>query len=105
MTGKLLRNTAEHHPLREAYRLYNNLANRQSWDQATVLLAGPSGNGLPNDSLNISEQGRVQIDENGNNTWEALKDGPHRFVIATTKTKDLARTIDELMQSATEHTP
>ncbi len=100
MTGKVLRNTAENHPLREAYQLYNNLANRQSWDQSTVLLAGLSGDGLSDDYLNISEPGRVRVDQQGNNTWEALKDGPHRFMISTAKTKDLAGIIDELMLKA-----
>lgn len=104
MTGKALREAVESHPLREAYRLYNNLANRQSWDQATVLLAGPSG-GLPDKFLTLSEQGRVQVDEKGNNTWEAMKDGPHRFMISTAKTKDLADIIDDLMLRATHITP
>lgn len=104
MTGKALRKAAESHPVREAYRLYNNLANRQSWDQATVLLADPSG-GLPNEYLTLSEQGRVQVDEKGNNSWEAMKDGPHRFMISTARTKELAGIIDDLMLRAAHATP
>lgn len=103
MTGQAMQNAAENHPLREAYRRYNNLANRQSWDQTTALLAIESDD-IVSKYLDISEQGRVRVDQEGNNTWEAIKDGPHRFMISTTKTKDLARIIDDLMLSSTEIT-
>jgi inosine-uridine nucleoside N-ribohydrolase len=100
MTGKALQNAVDSHPLREAYRRYNNFANRQSWDQTTVLLAIDSDD-IVSKYLDISEPGRVHVDQKGNNTWEAMKDGPHRYVISTAKTKDFARIIDNLMLSAT----
>ncbi len=104
MTGQTLQNAAESHPLREAYRRYNNLANRQSWDQTTALLAVDYDD-IVSKYLDISEGGRVRVDQNGKNTWEVIKDGPHRFMISTTKTKDLARNIDGLMLSSTEVKP
>lgn len=103
MTGQALQNAAEDHPLREAYRRYNNLANRQSWDQATALLAIDSGD-MASKYFDISEQGQVRVDQDGNNTWEASKDGPHRFMISTANTKNLARIIDDLMLSSTDNT-
>ncbi len=99
MTGQALKNAPDIHPLREAYRLYNKITNRQSWDQTAVLLA-VHPNGVAYNYLNVSERGRVHIDNNGNNTWEPLKEGPHRFVVSTPKTKDLARIIDDLMLAA-----
>jgi purine nucleosidase len=104
MTGHALQNAAENNPLRKAYLLYNNLANRQSWDQIAAFLAGYLDD-TPYKYLDISERGVVQVDQKGNNTWEARKDGPHRFIIPTAKTKDLAHIIDDLMLGATYATP
>ncbi|MFH0785360.1 MAG: nucleoside hydrolase [Pseudomonadota bacterium] len=102
MTGKILNKAAENHPLREAYRLYNNLTNRQSWDQATVLLAANLLDGTtPEKYLDISCPGKVLIDREGNTIWQASQEGRHRFVISNSKTKELARIIDEMMLSAT----
>jgi inosine-uridine nucleoside N-ribohydrolase len=104
MTGQSLQNAAGNHPLREAYRLYNNLTNRQSWDQTTALLAIDFDETVSK-YLTISERGRVRVDQNGNNAWEAIQDGPHRYIMSTLKTRDLARIIDDLMLSATEVRP
>ncbi|MBU1567005.1 MAG: nucleoside hydrolase [Proteobacteria bacterium] len=104
MTGQALQKAAANHPLREAYRLYNNLTNRQSWDQTAVLLAvHPEGAAYK--YLDVSEPGRVHIDSKGNNTWVTLKGGPHRFMISTPKTKDLTSVIDDLMLRATYDSP
>ena len=104
MTGHLLQNAPENHPLRKAYQLYNNLANRESWDQTTVLLAALPGEMLSK-YLDISAQGVVGVDQNGNNTWIPAENGPHRFVIQNTKTFDIAHLIDDLMLSVTHVTP
>lgn len=104
MTGQILQTAAEGHPLREAYRLYNNLKNRQSWDQATILLAGNLLDATtPDKYLDISDPGKVHIDQNGNNTWEATLNGKHHFIIPNSKTKELAHIIDEMMLSATTY--
>ncbi len=99
MTGQILQKTAPNHPVREAYQLYNNLTNRQSWDQATVLLADGTSSGK---YLNFSETGYVRIDKKGNNAWEALPGGPHRFVTLNSTAKELGETIDALMLQATK---
>ena len=39
MTGAGLRESRKDNPVRRGYELYNNLQNRQSWDQMTVLYA------------------------------------------------------------------
>lgn len=100
MTGKILQQVPAKHPLREAYQLYNNLTNRQSWDQTTVLLAADLDGVAQGTYLDLSGPGRVQIDQNGNNTWEPIQQGNHRYVLSNSKTKDLAGIIDELMLSA-----
>lgn len=102
LTGKILQKTAANHPLREAYQLYNNLTNKQSWDQTTVLLADTTSSGK---YLNVSEPGYVRIDKKGNNSWEALPGGPHRFVTLASTAKELAGTIDALMLQAASAKP
>ncbi|BHH82662.1 nucleoside hydrolase [Desulforhopalus sp. 52FAK] len=98
LTGKVLRQTDIDNPLTKAYQLYNNIQNRQSWDQVAVLLA--SSNGLAKNTYwKMSPPGDVKIDSKGMNTWEARKDGQHQYMIRTKKTEQLAQIIDELMVS------
>lgn len=103
LTGKALRQTDVDNPLTKAYQLYNNIQNRQSWDQVAVLLAASNGRER-NTYWKMSPPGNVQIDSQGMNTWEARKDGQHRYMIRTKKTEQLAHIIDELMVSSLKNT-
>jgi inosine-uridine nucleoside N-ribohydrolase len=96
LTGKALRDAPENHPLRVAYWLYNNITNRQSWDQVAVLLAVYSA-GEKSKYWDISPRGKVIIDSMGKNEWDNKKRGQHRYIISNNKTKELAQVIDKLM--------
>ena len=103
LTGKALRQTDNNNPLTKSYQLYNNIQNRQSWDQIAVLLAASSER-LRNTYWEMSPPGYMQIDSQGVNTWEAGKDGKHRYMIRTKKTEKLAHIIDGLMVSSVKNT-
>jgi inosine-uridine nucleoside N-ribohydrolase len=96
LTGKVLRDAPENHPLRVAYLLYNNITNRQSWDQAAVLLAVYSS-GEKYKYWDISTKGKVIIDSIGKNTWNNEEKGQHNYMIWNNKTRQLAHIIDTLM--------
>ncbi len=70
----------EHHPLEEAYRLYMPPPhNRPTWDLTSVLqVVRPD-----REYFDLSEPGRVIIDENGGTRFEKDADGPHRYLIAS----------------------
>ncbi len=70
---------APRHPLPEAYGLYNPPPHdRPTWDLTSVLHAVRPDH----DYFELSPPGRVQVDEEGYTRFEAVKDGPHRYLIA-----------------------
>ncbi len=100
MTGKALRNASQNHPLYKAYELYNNLENRQSWDQTAILVIDNFEEGLSK-YWDISPKGMVRIDQNGSNVWTRKKDGLHNYMIWNKQTNQIANIINELMLRAT----
>jgi len=74
----------KHHPLAESYYLYNPPPhNRPTWDLTSVLY----GVRPKRDYFNLSPRGRVTVDDKGVTSFELLKDGPHRYLIATPEQK------------------
>lgn len=70
---------AAHHPLAEAYVLYNPPPHdRPTWDLTSVLHAVRPDSGY----FETSPPGRVMVDEEGYTRFEAEEDGPHRYLIA-----------------------
>lgn len=100
MTGRALRKAPQAHPLYKAYELYNNLDNRQSWDQTAILLIDNFENGF-HKYWDFSPTGSVRIDQDGANTWNRKKDGLHNYMIWNKQTNQLANIIDELMLRST----
>lgn len=69
-----------HHPLAEAYWLYNPPPhNRPTWDLTSVLYAVRPNRGY----FNISAKGKVTIADNGETTFEPSKGGQHQYLILT----------------------
>lgn len=101
MTGRKMRKFETDHPLVKAYQLYNNIENRQSWDQIAVLLAGKYG--IKQKQWELSVPGIVKVGDTGSNNWTASKNGKHRYMIETQKTKELAHVIDSLMVSSLQN--
>lgn len=105
MTGQILVQMTSDHPLKKAYQLYNSLRNRQSWDQVTLLLA-LDGSALQKSGLwNMSDPGTVQVDQEGNNSWVASKDGTQSYMIWSPKTGQLAVLVDEMMLESMNKKP
>ncbi|MCA9058022.1 MAG: nucleoside hydrolase [Planctomycetaceae bacterium] len=70
----------KHHPLSEAYVLYNPPPhNRPTWDLTSVLYGVYPDRGY----FDISPAGTVQIDERGATTFTASANGRHRYLIVT----------------------
>lgn len=67
----------EHHPLAEAYRLYEPPPhNRPTWDLTSVLYAV-----RPNrDYFDVSEAGTVNVNDKGVTTFQSDKEGRHRYL-------------------------
>lgn len=87
----------EHHPLAEAYYLYNPPPhNRPTWDLTSVLYAVRPDR----DYFNLSPSGRVTVDEKGVTSFEPMKDGPHRYLIATSEQK--VRVTEALVQLSSQ---
>jgi len=69
-----------HHPLSEAYVLYNPPPhNRPTWDLTSVLQAV-----RPNRHyFGLSSRGKVTVAADGLTTFEPMKDGPHQYLTLT----------------------
>jgi inosine-uridine nucleoside N-ribohydrolase len=67
-----------HHPLAEAYVLYNPPPHcRPSWDLTSVLYAIRPDDGY----FDLSPPGRVHVESDGATSFEAENGGPHRYLI------------------------
>ena len=73
-------NYVTHHPLADAYRLYNPPPHdRPTWDLTSVLYAV-----RPHQSyFNLSASGRVQVADSSLTTFQPSKDGRHRYLKLT----------------------
>jgi inosine-uridine nucleoside N-ribohydrolase len=67
-----------HHPLAEAYRLYDPPPhNRPTWDLTAALYAVSPDRGY----FDLSAPGRVTVEADGFTKFEPQGDGPHRYLI------------------------
>jgi len=86
-----------HHPLEEAYRLYEPPPhNRPAWDLTSVLHAVRPERGY----FDLSPPGRVTIDDAGFTTFAPEAHGPHRYLIVTPEQRE--RTLEALVQLASQ---
>ena len=87
----------KHHPLAESYYLYNPPPhNRPTWDLTSVLY----GVRPKRSYFNLSQPGRVTVDGKGVTSFEPIKNGPHRYLIATPKQK--VRVTEALVQLSSQ---
>lgn len=69
-----------HHPLANAYRLYNPPPHeRPTWDLTSVLYAVRPDRGY----FDVSPPGRVTVSDAGITQWRAEDNGPHRYLSVT----------------------
>jgi hypothetical protein len=98
LTGQGLAQLDEGHPVRRAYAGHPSqplVRGRMSWDQTAVLAAIRD----PGLYWDLSPPGRVTVDAEGRNSWTAVADGAHRYLIerAHPAPSELATLIEELM--------
>ncbi len=90
----------EHHPLADAYRLYNPPPhNRPTWDLTSVLYAVAPDRGY----FDLSEPGQVTIEDNGYTRFTQHPEGTHRYLIATPE--QVVRVTEALVQLASQPPP
>ncbi|MEM9660651.1 MAG: hypothetical protein AAF961_19975, partial [Planctomycetota bacterium] len=74
------RGDVPHHPLAEAYVLYNPPPHdRPTWDLTSVLY----GIGAEREYFGLSEPGRVVVADQGMTRFEPTADGRHRYLMVT----------------------
>lgn len=96
MTGAGLRESRKDNPVRRGYELYNNLQNRQSWDQVTVLYAVRMA-GDPDDPTFAMQPGKIMVSDDGANSWQAGDPAGHAYLKLRIPAGDLASEIEQLM--------
>ncbi|TWT56391.1 nucleoside hydrolase [Allorhodopirellula solitaria] len=90
-------NYVDHHPLAEAYTLYNPPPhNRPTWDLTSVLYAVRPDRGY----FDLSPQGRVTIADDGLTTFSEEADGRDRYMIVREEQK--GRAIEALVQLSSQ---
>ncbi len=97
MTGAKLRNTPIGTPVRRAYELYNNLENRQSWDQTAVLYAVRGLDGGLAEYWDVVSEGYLHVNQDGSNQWRTSPDKDHAYLVRKMDPKQIAAVIEELM--------
>lgn len=96
MTGAGLRESRKDNPVRRAYELYNNLQNRQSWDQVTVLYAVRMA-GDTDDPAFAMQPGKIRVSDDGANSWQADDPAGQAYLKRRIPAGDLASDIEQLM--------
>jgi inosine-uridine nucleoside N-ribohydrolase len=89
-----------HHPLREAYGLYQKMPyDRETWDLTAVLYAVRPDRGY----FGLSEPGRVDVDAAEITQFRPDPKGPHRYL--TVNAEQVARVREALVQLASQPAP
>jgi inosine-uridine nucleoside N-ribohydrolase len=90
-------NYVDHHPLKEAYILYNPPPhNRPTWDLTSVLYAIYPERGF----FDVSATGTVHVDDRGLTTFEAKEGGRHTYLIMSDEQK--VRVVEALVQLSSQ---
>ncbi len=90
-------NYVEHHPLREAYRLYRDMPyDREAWDLTSVLYAVRPDRGY----FGLSEAGTIRVDDRGVTRFLTSPVGRHRYL--TINEHQIVRVREALVQLASQ---
>ncbi len=103
-TGAGLSALPKDHPIRHAYKLHKGaFEDHSSFDQSAVLYAVRGIDGGPaSDYWALSDQGWMEVDEDGKNTWVSDPDGKHRYLKEKRAPEKIAREIERLMMHMPE---
>jgi putative membrane-bound dehydrogenase-like protein len=100
-TGSGLKVLPKSSPVRRSYELFNNLEDRESWDQTAVLYAVRGLSGELDNLWKLSDPGEIVLAEDGSNRWRADESGSHRYFVPVAPPAQAAAVIEKLML----HTP
>jgi purine nucleosidase len=100
-TGAGLKALPPESPVRRSYELFNNLQDRESWDQTAVLYAVRGLDGGLEHLWKLSEPGEILLAEDGSNRWRSDAQGRHRYFVPVAPPAEAAAIIEQLML----HTP
>ena len=97
ITGRAYAKVKGPHAAKRAYFLFNKWQGRQSWDQTAVLYAGRGLDGGLDAVWDLSPPGRMVIEKDGENGWQAEEGGPHRYLVEKMTPVEVAEMIEGLM--------
>lgn len=90
-------NYVKHHPLKQAYELYQKMPyDRETWDLTSVLYAVRPNHGY----FGLSAAGTIRVDDKDVTQFDAADNGRHRFLTATPE--QIARVREALVQLASQ---
>lgn len=104
ITGeKLQQETGPDHPVAACYRYWHERtgtpgAGRESWDLTTALYAARPENAL----WELSEAGRICVDDEGVTSFEAAEDGKHFYLLEKSEPDEVCQIINSLIQHGME---
>ncbi len=93
MTGAGLKAVPETSPVRFAYDKYNDLKDRNSWDQTAVYYAVRGADDL----WDVSKPGYCEIRPDGSNVWHESSEKNQTYLIEKMPPEQVARRIEALM--------
>ncbi len=93
-TGATLSVLPTDNPVRLSYLLYNELTDRPSWDQMTVLYAVEGVHGQSGIAWELSPLGNNVFSQNGENKWIADSKALNRYLTVTTSPAKSAEIIN-----------
>lgn len=105
MTGAGLRRAPQATPVRRAYKLFNGLNHRQSWDQTAVLYAVRGLKGGLNGYWDLETQGHLHVNQDGTNVWRRSPDKAHAYLVRKMQPEKIAAVIEALMLRAPSTRP
>ena len=96
-TGGALARLPPTSPVRRSYQLYNGIKPHFSWDQTAVLYAARGLDGGLDDHWGLVTEGRLEIAEDGSNTWRSSPDSDHAYLVEKGPPSKIAAIIEGLM--------
>ncbi len=79
-------------PVYQGYKLYNDFAGRQSWDQSMLLYVIS-----PDSYWELSPKGKAIVQEDGSNMWEVNEWANQQYLVEKVTPSEVAKVIDALM--------
>ena len=97
LTGSVLRSLPANNPVRLSYLLYNDISDRPSWDQVTVVYAVDGSSEESSLSWTLGPLGKNQIESDGYNKWKLKKQSLNNYLKLESSDQKAVDLINQLM--------